>query len=130
MPLSFDFKNINNYETICYTDDGEIAAVTNALIYGTIFTGIGEITEQNAAEFYARLHTFELLVGAIVSGSHALGGVDTTITPDTIKAHIGLKTNASFTDSTRAKWLKNMVGNQLDTFAGQYRQNTASTTTA
>lgn len=75
--------------------------ITDAMIWATLFTGIGKITEKNVAEFYARL-----VVGRYWQGDNALPYEE-------VRKYIGLSTNV-FPEETRAKWLKRMIGGRMD----------------
>ena len=93
MPLHWNLKNIKNYEDVCfYTDDSglkNMEPLTNQFIWLTMFVDIGEITEENAAQFYARVSLLEKLNGAFMWEE------DTPyfITYEDVKKHIGLSTN-------------------------------------
>lgn len=89
MSLDFHLEPIENYESTCYDDTGMMRPVTHSLIYATIVVGLGEITEKNAEEFYARLNCWERLNGTYMR--NAEGPI--FITPAEVRAHIGLKTN-------------------------------------
>lgn len=98
--------------------DGEMSPVTHALIMLTLSTGIGEITEATAPEFYARVTYAERIYGSFVSVVDEDGGIkDRPITLTDVLNHVGLKTNASFDVESRAKWLKRVVGADLDRLA-------------
>jgi hypothetical protein len=74
--------------------------LTDAVIWATMFTGIGEITEATLPEFYARLK-----VGGY-------WGNDGPSYADLVP-YIGLRTNV-FPKDTRTKWLKRIIGQRLD----------------
>lgn len=77
---------------------------TDAIIWATMFTGIGTITEANVDEFWARL-----VIGGYWQG-------DKPMPPGVLRQYIGLTTNV-FPTETRAKWLKRQMGGRLDTAA-------------
>lgn len=64
MSLDWNATNVENYEEI--TTDEEWV-VTEAIIFGTMAIDMGEITEANWQEFYARTAMFESLFGAFIS---------------------------------------------------------------
>lgn len=109
-----------------YDDQNEpyegLSLVTEALIFASLATGIGTITEANAPEVFARLSIIERSNGAL------RGNQDGPVffTAQEVIDHIGLKTNASYTDETRAKWLKRIVGQDMDGFARQVAQAQAA----
>ena len=113
MALTWDLTNIEGYETACYDANG-LAPVTYRLIWTTLQIGIGEITEENAAEFYARLRIAE-------------GTLDTlaviAIEPADIRRHVGLRTNVK--TETRSKWVRRYVIGELDDIAREYEAVTA-----
>lgn len=97
MSLNWDLRAIESRDL---SEEG--LRVTESLIWGTIATGIGEITADNWAEFHARL----------VFGAKLDGIEDHVPSPQKVRAHIGLKTNV-FPNKTRAQWLRRF-GNDLD----------------
>ena len=76
------------------------------LIFATMAVDMGQITEDNWTEFYARININERLFGTLRSsrekGEHFF-------TPDEIKCAIGLETNATFDSAgkTRQKFINN-----------------------
>lgn len=131
MALTWDLGEIADYESVCFivatepipdsgidVGDKYLNPLTNALIWSTITVAIGKISEDNADEFYARLHFTELVVGPFLRKS----GEPYYITPEDVRAHIGLQTNAtSFKGETRAKFLGRFKYD-LDSFKGQYKR--------
>lgn len=94
MALNWDISSIPDYEQTCFVGEGEeqrLAGVTQGLIFLTIGVGLGEITEDNADEFYARVSLVEALHGKTLVGKDG----PTAITPEDVRAHIGLHTNVS-----------------------------------
>ena len=91
------------------TGDAVMNPVTNAIIWATIAVGIGEITEKNAREFYTRLHAWELSLGAYLTMADDDGKRrDYLITPEDIRAHIGLRTNV-FPYESATKWSRKLT---------------------
>jgi hypothetical protein len=83
MALHFDFTKVHNSATVCLTPEGEIRAVTDALIWLTIAVDLGEITLKNADLFIERLRMYEMV-------SRPMG-----VSAEHVRAHIGLSTNVS-----------------------------------
>ena len=109
MSLNWNLKEIKNHKEVCwYTDDeGDeyMNRVTDTLIWCTMFVDIGEITEKNAPQFYARVRLIEVLQESPFLWE---GGIDTPRTPRHItladvEAHIGLSTNV-YTRATDYRW--------------------------
>jgi hypothetical protein len=94
-----------------------LSVITETFIFATLMLGIGKITEANAGEVFARLALYERLNGALISTVTDEGLKPRPITEQDVIDHIGLSTNASFTDEPRAKWLKRIVGDQMDSNA-------------
>jgi hypothetical protein len=104
MSLSFNFEKIINHKEVCYDDGGDIRPVTELLIFTCMHTGIGEITEANAAEFYARMIVAHKLydIGIVTpDGTEPLK-------PEHVHQHIGLRTNVGMME-TRAAWGKRFI---------------------
>lgn len=135
MSLNWSVKDIANYETVCWEiadyndpmrgiEKGEeiMSSLCNQLIWATIIIGIPSITEDNAAEFYARITMFEKLFGTFLNQKVDGEWVPRPITPEDVQRHIGLKTNA--TRKTRAQFVK-YQGERLVNFEHDYRKAVA-----
>jgi hypothetical protein len=131
MSLNWNVSGIENHDEICwftadadYPDHGMekgkqyLAPLTNAFIWHSLNTGIGTITEANAAEVFARISFVESLYGA----SLRKDGKDRPITIEDVQAHVGLYTNASFKDESRASFLKRHAASQLDQSKRSYER--------
>jgi len=124
MALTWSVADVQNWDEVCHiiatvdwpadgTKKGDklLNPVTSALIWHSLNTGIGRIKDANAAEVYARIKLVEDLYGpSLRSGD----GKPRPITKEDIVQHIGLSTNASFTDESRASFLKRHVTRKLD----------------
>lgn len=119
MALTWDLSEIEDYKNVCWIkteplpsegevetdEDGKVerlSAVTETLIYLSISTGIGTITEKNAGEVFARIRIIEKLHGPMMHKQ----GEAVLFKPEDVIAHIGLVTNASYKDQTRAQFFK------------------------
>lgn len=116
MALTWSIEDVKDNENVCVittTEDdpshGTVAGdriwnpVTTTLVWASMQTGIGRITEKNAAEVYARVHFCEAVNGPFLRRA---SGAPHEITPEEVQAHIGLSTNASFKDEPRSKFYK------------------------
>jgi len=108
MALSWWVEDIEDFKNVVWRgseDDPDgvtMNPVTHGLIFLTISVGLGEITDSNADEFYARAHIVEQLHGAMCR----IGGEEVYLTPQEVKQHIGLRTNVR--NETRIQWAKRM----------------------
>lgn len=117
--MSLDY-NLTKIKDRDLSDEGW--AVTQAIIFSCLNTGIGEITEKNAAEFYARMAICERVMGPMLTSFD--GGITPRyITPDEVRAHIGLHTNVA-PEETRTKWLRRIIGGRLQDYTTEYRRAT------
>jgi hypothetical protein len=91
-PPTFDGNQDAVTYTMLYppTSDGNQNAVTYTIIMLTMGTGIGNLTEANAAEFFARASVSEKLHGPFLRQAD---GKPQPLTPADVAAHIGLTTN-------------------------------------
>lgn len=109
MSLNWNLKEIKNNEEVCWrTDevgDEYMNRVTDTLIWCTIFVSLGEITEQNAPQFYARVHFLERMQGGPFLHDPGEDGEpeDRYITLADVEKHIGLSTNV-FDRDTDYRW--------------------------
>jgi hypothetical protein len=103
MPLTWNITRCaERPETLNAGVDG---TVTEAIIFLTMGTGIGDLSEANAAEFYGRVHLMEAIYGPMVRVPGPGGLTDRPITPEDIRRRIGLRTNVGKVE-TRASFLK------------------------
>jgi hypothetical protein len=113
MPLTFDVKEIDNYEVVTTkphtrgTDKQEWHPVTEVLVFLSMACGYNKITKENAKEVYERVNIYQVLSGAPLASSEG----DIWLTLEDVEMHIGLKTNASPT--TKAEFFK-LVRRWLD----------------
>src|SRR5581483_2508285 len=98
MSLTWNIEKVKDYDTVCWIE-GELNPITNTLIWATMSVKLGEITEKNAAEFYARLAITEKITGPSV----VKDGEPYYITPEDVEAHIGLYCNVI--NESRTKFL-------------------------
>jgi hypothetical protein len=122
MSLNVDASRVKNAETVCFRGEGdkrEWNPLTTLIAFTTMSVDIGEITAENAEEFYCRA----ALINDIYASASSLAPTDITIAD--IKAHIGLRTNVA--TLTRAKWLakvsKVVIPNRLRAY--KYRLDRA-----
>ena len=94
MTLNVDLRKVKDYQTLCYKDEEKgnffnlpYSKVTNYLVIGSGAIGIGEITQTNYEEVFAR---------------HQFLQKD-QVTLDDVKNHIGLITNVA--EETLGRWL-------------------------
>lgn len=120
MSLDWSVKNVKDYQTRCWitleedwpsrllkAGDEVVSPVTETLVWLTVTTGIPEITEATAAEFFARARIIEATYGAMMSERRPSGEiVDKPLTAEDVYNHIGLYTNAS--KMTKAVFTKNI----------------------
>jgi hypothetical protein len=103
MSLNYDLTKIENSEEL-FDDNTGMNAVTESLIFYTIFIGMNQITETNAEKFFERVYLYEKLFGATVSYINENNDrVERNIKFSDIKRHIGLHTNATSLSDTAFK---------------------------
>ena len=125
MSLNWDFTKCKDSEAL---GEAEEWPITHALIWLTMGTGIGDISEKNAPEFYARIHLLEEIDGKWLrfathfdAENQADEWEDRPITPEDVQKRIGLSTNV-FPMETRAKWLSRVGKRKLDENVRKYEK--------
>ncbi len=124
MSLNWDISKIENHDDLRVerkatpTQEGGkyLDGITEAFIWASMATGLGKdwsLDAEFAPEFYARIRMIEKLDGPLTVGPSA-----EPITPEDVQRRIGLHVNVS--PVTRAKFIKNMVTNDLDSYRKQY----------
>ena len=98
MTLNVDLRKVKDYQTLCYKDEERgnffnlpYSKVTNYLVIGSGAIGIGEITQTNFKQVFAR---------------HQFLQKD-QVTLDDVKNHIGLITNVA--EETTGRWLQRIA---------------------
>jgi hypothetical protein len=106
MSLNYDLTKIENSDELFEND--RMNAVTESLIFYTIFIGMNQITNDNSAKFFERVYLYEKLFGASVSFiDEDNNRVERKIKYADIRRHLGLHTNATSLSDTAFK--NNMV---------------------
>lgn len=112
MSLNFDVSAIKNHEVVTTHPDDPHRwhPTTDALVMMAMVIEMGKITEANWRTYWARVHAYESLFGSYkrkyADDSHTTI-VDEPITPDDVKAHIGLRMNVS--EATDAQFSKKLL---------------------
>ena len=118
MALTYDLTKVIDWDTKYPNvvtknykgkDEYTMNPITNIIIFGTIITGIRDLTEKTVKEFFTRLKMSELASG---DGYLRNGDGPRGITYQEVLDHVGLHTNAS--DITKAKFNNNMSRNLRD----------------
>jgi len=113
MSLDWDLTKIENSENICWKkdDDGQeyMNPCTESLIWMTMAIGIGKITEENAADVYARISMWEDLFDTMMSKFENGKRIAVPITAQDVVDHIGLRTNVG--KETEASFRKRVADN-------------------
>ena len=94
--------------------------IMDTLIKLTMVVGMGEITEKNKGEFYARVHLLDKVDGGFMSIMTEKGLTDRPITPEDIERWVGLTTNVG--NTSRAAFLKT-ISNRMDRYARSFNNN-------
>ena len=106
MSLNWQIDGIIDYETKCWIEEEDggkrLNPVTETLIFGTMFVGLGSITNTNVDEFAARFRIMEKIHGAMLFKWEDGERKDWFLSDEDFIAHIGLAVNV--TNETRAKW--------------------------
>lgn len=104
MSLDYDLTKVP-LEKRSVMEDGKamMSLRTQAIIFGTMYVGMSEITEDNAEEFFRRIRFYETVFGPVrIFPANAEKKI--MLTAQDIRDHIGLSTNAS--NLTEAKFKK------------------------
>ena len=112
MSLNWDLTNIKNAKELCWVESDEegkveLNPITDALIWATMFVGIGRITEKTVDEFTMRLMEWEKLMGGILLNPEGKSCMPNYMD---VLFHVGLSTNV--TEMKPAKW-KNKLARVL-----------------
>ena len=127
MPLTFDISRCKDYDEKYSQDQWaeKWHPVTESLVFHCMNGGIGKITEDNAAEVYARVVVLEDIYqngnswySPGENGQH----VYHRITPENVRDHIGMTVNVS--DITRTAFIKRHISGMMDDKKNSYLKAT------
>ena len=88
MSLDYRTANVKDKANV-YDKEGNLTGLAQTIIFACMFVEIGEITEENAEEFFKRISIYELAFDAL----RQKNGEPIFVTLKEVKAMIGLKTN-------------------------------------
>jgi hypothetical protein len=114
MSLNYELTRIKDWKSRCLIDDNRLNPVTEYLIFATMSTGIGEITEKNYIEFFIRLKADDAI------SPWPKGEIDITL--QNVRDHIGLRTNV-FPNESRSKWVKRVFDSAVREYEYRIRRN-------
>ena len=100
MSLNYYYSDVANANKVMFDENDMMYPDTQSIIFTTMAIGLGEITEKNWLEFYARMNILERLHGY------------TSIPLERVKEHIGLSTNVN--NETRSQWIKRYFTYELN----------------
>lgn len=109
MPLTWDVTKVIDHESVCFNEDGSVKLATEAIVFYTMPLGLGEISVDNAAEFYGRVKLYEALYGPLMRDGD---GEPRPLTLEEVRAHVGLTTNVA--KESKAVWLRRMTSMFID----------------
>lgn len=109
MALTWDITNCVDSAEL--TTD-ETWSATEEMIFATMAVGLPGVSEANADTFYARLRTWQRLIGV---------PAEEQVTPEKVRRYVGLRTNVSA--DTDAAWRKRIIDRQLDDERFVYRKS-------
>ena len=110
MALNWNIEKCKDYKKLSTNKEWP---VTDVLIWGTMLVGLGDITEKNYKEFYARFDLIQKLQGAMLNK----GKEPYFITAEDVKRRIGLHTNVSA--MSRPAFIKLKVGRFFEDTVGK-----------
>jgi hypothetical protein len=119
MSLNWSVKDVTDYETVCYDENGEATVVTTNLVLGMMAIGMGSITKANADEVGWRFDLYQRMFGPLVVTSTGEGFEPRPINADDVRKHVGLHTNVAL--ETRAKWVKRIIESDFEQFVRNNR---------
>ncbi len=101
MSLNWNVEDVHDFEVL-YGDEAQWA-ITKAILFRTMLTNMGEITEKNCEEFYTRIALCDECLGPTLGLTDEDGVMkDYFITLADVRRRIGLRTNV--TEQSKAKF--------------------------
>ena len=116
MSLNWDLTAVKDRRAVCFKEAyehekyGDMKSGSYQLIELTMIVGINKITEANHDEFFIRLRMYERVSGLCLWTTDDDGKRHSVLTADLVKAHVGLRTNASPKTKVQFdKWLVKLI---------------------
>ena len=101
MSLNWNAQDVHDFEAL-HGDEVQWA-ITKAIVFRTMLTNMGEITEKNYEEFYTRIALCDRLFGSLIGLTDEDAEMrDYFITLADVKRRIGLETNVH--EQSKAKF--------------------------
>ena len=100
MSLNWEITNVKNWEEIAMNTEVE-GDITEQIVWSSLITKLGDITEDNWYEWYARNYIWNRVLG-----------FDNELIPEDFHRRIGMTTNV-FPAESRSKWLNGVIKKQL-----------------
>ena len=100
MSLNWEITNVKNWEEIAMNVEVE-GDITEQIVWSSLITKLGDVTEDNWAEWYARYVIWNRVLC-----------FDNELTPEDFHRRIGMTTNV-FPAESRSKWLNGVIKKQL-----------------
>ena len=128
MSLNWDLTKIKNRDKVCYerrvedgVEDEYLKISTDQLIWATMIVDLRDITADNTAEFWDRLHMYEQCCGPMRFHYDTDTKKRTPVyfTKQDVINHIGLSTNAS--NTTRKQFLTKLGKMTIEHHTGKRR---------
>lgn len=113
MSLDFSYVDVKDYKTVCLTPEGEIRKKTEAIIWGTMMTGLYEVKESNLDEWLIRI----FMLNTVRPGT-----IDVNL--GDLRRHVGLRTNAR--RCTLAQFRKMVAETLYDEAKQEYKRQRTS----
>jgi len=116
MSLDYNLSKIDNWESLCKTEDGGLSSQTEGLIWATLVVDMGAITEKNWTKFANRIKAHESLYG----GDKLIPRNENVSLDYIVQRHIGLTTNVATT--TAAAYKKKLARIAIDRIPRDIRE--------
>jgi hypothetical protein len=122
MALHFGYDKCKDVQDACTSpfDSNEWHPVGNTIVWATMALGMSRITEENKAEFWARLDVYQRAVGGLMNSGE---GKTLWLTKADVERYVGLWTNAS-TKNSAAFW-KVIKRLYADRYEGKTKEKSA-----
>jgi hypothetical protein len=104
MALNWDVTEVKDHEEVL---EGMEWSITEIMIWYTIAIDLGEITDENAGEFFQRISIWERIMGPAFFYTEDGDKKDRYMTLADVKRRVGLSTNV--VNLTRSKWNKRIM---------------------
>lgn len=127
MPQTYDFGDVEGFESLCRREDGGVQPTTECLLWLMHSCGVPRITAENWEATFIRFQIMQRVSGSTHRGPY--GNEAIIVTPEDVYRHIGMRMSAdTLRDAAFGKELVTMLMNDARAKLSEFDPGKETTT--